>query len=324
MTPDGVVTLLSNVDLFWLVTSFAGGMFGAMIGANYAFAFTGVTIFLGLGVIAATGNAVVLDYVSFGPAFGPHIAFAGGVAAAAYAASKKVLDTGRDVNTQLVGLNRPDALLMGGLFGVIGFIIQRVIEWIPWFGSHTDSVALTVLISGILVRLLFGKTPVFHGSRAPEGEHRWLEWQEKPGQLFTIALGASLFAAGIAMVIGAYILPAGAVDDTYATILDNAHVLPFAISAITIFFLAQGAKMPVTHHITITAALAAVTFFKISGNGFVGLIVGVAFGMFAAFGAELWARLTYYYGDTHIDPPAAIIWMSNTLIALVALGWTGW
>lgn len=318
--PDATMQFFSNMDIFWLLMAFAGGAFGALIGGNYAFGFTGVTIFLGIGVLAATGNAVILDYVSFGPVFGPHIAFAGGAAAAAYAATKGDLGgNGKDINTQLAGLSQPDVIFVGALFGVGGYIVERLVALIPWFGGHTDTVALTVTISGIVARLMFGKKAVFHAFTRPKGDHRWLDWQEKPSQVFTIGLFSALFASGISMMVGAYLMPKSAVDDSYALMLDNAHVLPFAISAITIFFLAGGLKMPVTHHITITASIAALTFFKITENGFAGIVAGVIFGLIAAYGAELWARWTYDHGDTHIDPPAGIIWPMNTLVMLCAM-----
>lgn len=320
MTPDGIIQFLGNMDALWLMMALAGGAFGAMIGANYAFAFTGVSIMLGLGVLAGTGNSVVLDYVAFGPAFGPHVAFAGGAAAAAYAGGKKLLaGGGKDVNTPLAGLGKPDVLIVGALFGAGGYVVERLIQLIPWFGSHTDTVALTVTISAIVARALFGKTPIFHRPTKPEGDSRWLSWQETPGQIATVGVLASAFAAGIAMMVGTYILPLASADESWARMLDNSHVLPFAISAITIFFVAGGLKMPVTHHITITAAFSAMLFWKVSGNGFVGALAGILFGTIAAFGAELWAKLTYYHGDTHIDPPAGIIWVMNTFAVICSL-----
>ena len=69
MTPDAVFTF-ANMDVFWLLLAFAGGAFAAMIGPNFAFAFTGVSILVGFSVTAATGNTMFLDYISFGPVFG--------------------------------------------------------------------------------------------------------------------------------------------------------------------------------------------------------------------------------------------------------------
>ncbi|WP_076464168.1 hypothetical protein [Actinomyces mediterranea] len=316
MTPDALITF-ANMDAFWLLLALAGGAFGAMIGANFAFSFTGVTILLGFGVAAATGSTAALDYVSFGPVFGPHIAFAGGVAAAAYAAKKGYLTAGgKDVNSPLAGLGRPDVLLVGAAFGAGGYIFQKLVALIPWFGSHTDSVAFTVVCSGILVRIMFGKTGVFHSITEPEGTTRWLDWQERPGQLLAVSGFSGLLAAGIATMLVGYVAPNSA---NPAAIVANAQVIPFAISAVCIFFVAMGMKFPVTHHMTITAGLAAVLFFNATGSGFIAVLVGALFGVIAGFAGEYAARLAYAHGDTHIDPPAAVIWLMNTLVVSCAI-----
>ena len=315
MTPDAVFTF-ANMDVFWLLLAFAGGAFAAMIGPNFAFAFTGVSILVGFSVTAATGNTMFLDYISFGPVFGPHIAFAGGVGASTYAAKKGLLPDGaRDINSPLAGLNRPDVLLVGALYGVGGYVLHKLIVMIPWFGTHTDSVALTVVTSGIVARLMFGKTPVFHLPTRPEGSTRWLDWQEKPLQLLTISGFASLMAAGIATIIVGHIAP---VSTDPQDVINNAQVVPFAISALCIFFVAAGKRWPVTHHMTITAGLAAVLFFPITGSGVLAVLIGTVFGIIAGFGGELVARVFYAHGDTHIDPPAGIIWFMNTLVVVSA------
>ena len=42
------------------------------------------------------------------------------------------------------------------------------------------------------------------------------------------------------------------------------------------------------------------------------------FGMLAAWLAEFLARLFYNRGNTHFDPPAAAIWIANTIIVSLA------
>lgn len=315
MTPDALATF-ANMDLFWLLLALAGGAFGTMIGANNAFSFTGVTILLGFALAATTGNTVGLDWVAFGPAFGPHIAFAGGVAAAAYAAKKGYLASGgKDVNSPLVGLGKPDVIIVGALFGAGGYLFQKLVALLPYFGSHTDSVAFTVVTSGIVVRIMFGKTGVFHKLTKPEGTTRWLDWQETSGQLLAVSGFASLFAAGIATMLVGYIAPNVQHSEV---IVNNAQVIPFAISAICIFFVAGGLRFPVTHHMTITAGLAAVAFLNITGSGIAAVLIGTIFGIVAGFAGEYFARWTYAHGDTHIDPPAGVIWLMNTLVVSCA------
>ena len=42
-------------------------------------------------------------------------------------------------------------------------------------------------------------------------------------------------------------------------------------------------------------------------------------GLLAAFLCELFARLWYNRGTSHIDPPAASIWICNTAVVSLAL-----
>lgn len=320
MTPDAALTFLGNMDLFWLIAAAGGGFFGAAIGGNFAFGFTGILILLGFGVTMATGSDVAFNYLAFGPVFGPHIAFAGAAAAAAYAAKKgRLQDTGkgRDINTALAGLGEPDVLLVGSLFGMLGYVINTLIAMIPWFGTHTDTVALTVVIQGLITRLLFSSTGIFGWVSKLDGDRRWIVWQEKPSQWITIGALGGLFGAGAATMV--YYHASALLDpDTAATLMANAKTLPFAISAITIFLLVFGVTIPVSHHITIIGGLAGVTFFEATQSGVLALILGAVFGVMSAAIAELGNRLCYAHGDTHIDPPAFAIWPSTTIVIVLS------
>ena len=69
-----------------ILVAFAGGIFGAAVGALLAFVILG---FLILVAVAAQSMGADLMSIPLGPAFGPHVGgFATGVAAAAYAAKK--------------------------------------------------------------------------------------------------------------------------------------------------------------------------------------------------------------------------------------------
>lgn len=320
------VTLVPNVEfaginLFMLLIAATGGFIGAAIGANMAFGFTGIAILLGFGVAAGTGSDFVLSFLAFGPIFGPHVCFAGGAAATAYAARIGVQETGgKDINVALAKYGRPDVLLVGSLFGMGGYILERLIALIPWFGQgHTDTVALTVVISGIVVRLVFGNGKPFEWVSKLEGNVRWLQWQEKPSQYLSIAALFSLAASSIVVIAHHGLENAPVSEEAKTVIMNNIHTLPFALSAVCIIMLVFGAGMPVTHHMTIIAAVAANVFFPLVGNDFLVIIIGVIFGMIAASLAEVAAHLSYDKGDTHIDPPAAVIWLCTTLVHITAL-----
>lgn len=311
------ISLFGDASLFWLIASAAGGLFGAAIGANIAFGFTGIAILLGLAVAAVTDSGFVLGYIAFGPVFGPHVSFAGGAAAAAYAAKKGYLETGRDLNTPLASIDKPDVLMVGAAFGVFGYLFKEAVAIVPFFGSNIDAVAFTVLVSGILARVMYSSTPVAKWAGVLEGDTRWVPWQERPAQVATLSVGSALLASGMAL----YIVQLEGVN---AALASSAQVLPFALSAICIILLVLGANVPVTHHITLTSALAAVKFLPIVGdNLFFASLVGVVFGLIAGFGAEFVQRLFYANGDTHIDPPAGIIWFNTLLIMVAAAAFGG-
>src|SRR5918997_1388275 len=111
-------------DFLTLLVAAGGGLFGAAIGGLHAFIFTGFVVLVGMAIVLAGGSPEFLNYVAFGPAFGPHIAFAGGVAAAAYAARVSKDIGGKDIGAAPLGLDRPVVLLVGAVFGVFGYVVQ--------------------------------------------------------------------------------------------------------------------------------------------------------------------------------------------------------
>ena len=289
-----------------LAGAFGGGLFGAAIGALPAFAFTGFATLIGVATALAGAEYDVLGSVAFGPVLGPHISFAGGVAAAAYARWRGELDDGKDIIEPLASLASWDVLAVGGVFGAIGYLAQWGLS--PLLTDLTDIVALVVMLSGILARLVFGSKPLLgrvsedaHGSRFdPSGDEVWVEYQQEWGQAAVIGLGAGFISAFMALTI----LEANP-DATQA-----ATVVGFGLSAASLVFLALGASFPVTHHMTISAAYAAVA----SGNLWVGVLAGVG----GALVGELASRLFLIHGDTHIDPPASAIWVMASLALVPA------
>ena len=97
------------MNLFAILASFGGGAFAAAIGGVPAFILTGVFSIVGAvaGMCGATdASAVLVNHMAFGSFFGPHISFAGAVAAAAYAKKKGYMENGADIVTALAGLNK--------------------------------------------------------------------------------------------------------------------------------------------------------------------------------------------------------------------------
>ena len=345
-----------TIDPFWVVAAAAGGFFGAALGALQSFVFCGVSVLLGAAGLFGNASASFISFVAFGPIFGPHISFASGVAAAAYAHRRGLLGSGRDIVTPLIGLKRPEVLLLGAVFGVVGYLIHAVVVAVPWFGTHTDAVAVTVVVSAIVVRFAFGRTglvgrptralahagtagsppegtryvssgdPILEGPPvdpdepertsgslaarfAPDEEHHWIRYQE--GFFANSVLG--LFAGGLSAAA------ALTIAEQYPTVGSLAATVGFGFSAVSLLFLSLGMAVPVTHHMTLIAGVAALSFLPlVGGNTMAAMVIGAAFGMVAAWGAEFFSRFWQIRGDSHIDPPASSIWLMTTVVVGLA------
>ena len=112
----------------------------------------------------------------------------------------------------------------------------------------------------------------------------------------------------------------------WIAIATTSPFLAFGISAATLLFLNLGIeKVPVTHHITLPAGTAALAVMAdgsavVAGFGEGGaLIIALVFGVACALFAELFQRVFYAHGDTHVDPPAAAIVFGTFVIAVLAL-----
>lgn len=290
-------------DITYFFIAFAGGIFGAALGALPVFILCGVAAIIGAAISVATGDATFSNLVAWGPFLGPHVSFAGGAAAAAYAAKKGKLASGRDIATALMGLEAPDVLLVGGLFGALGYMITWLLGLVPLIdgGPWTNTIALSIVINAIIARIVFGKTGVFGKVRpgdnrwVPSEVAAWLPWQSDPKQLLLIAVGVGLPSA--------YII----------SLLPQAAGLMFGIVVTALIFLQYGTTIPVSHHIALSAELVTVA----TGN----IWWGLTFGVIAVFLGEIYACLFLNHGDNHIDPPSATLATTFTLQAI--LGATG-
>ncbi|MBB6217640.1 MFS family permease [Anaerosolibacter carboniphilus] len=276
-----------------ILAAFGGGILGALIGALPAFIFTGFVGLIGVAVIASGGPATILGDVVFGTLLGPHIAFAGGVAAAAYAANKKnLLASGGDILTPLKKTNDAGVILVGGIFGILGYVINSLYASIA---LPTDTVALTVFTSGVLARFIFGQTGLF-GKYSAQGEVAAAT--ELPKRSFVPDAKSLTFVALYSLGLGLVV--------SYLVDLTQINVLGFCISAALLIFAQMGFDMPATHHITLVAGYAAIA----TGN----IFIGAAFAVISGILCEIVARTFNSYCDTHIDPPATTIFILSFII----------
>ncbi|MFD1801409.1 permease [Mixta tenebrionis] len=286
-----------------LLIAFGGGIFGAAIGALAAFEFVGLLVIaMTVAQIVSGAPSGFIDF-PFGM-FGPHTGgFAAGVAATAWAAKTGKLSSGRAITAGLCGLGAWDVLLVGGIFGALGYVITWLLNQLPALpsgGAWTDTVALTVVISGIIARLAFGKTGLFGKPAAgvrrfnPPQETCWVPYHSRSPQLTLLGLGIGLMAGYLGLTFGG-----------------DGALLAFGISAFSLIFLHFNTQVPVSHHIALPAALAAVASHSLLWAALVGLACALI--------GEWASRLFLVHGDTHIDPPAFTIALMTSVINVLAM-----
>ena len=336
--------------LLLLVTALAGGAFGAAIGALPAFIFTGFVVFLGEGIAILQGELAGVDAVpagelaagitgviGFGPITGPHIAFAGGVAASAYAGKKYPemnpadggYHFGKDI-TYAFG-TKPDILAVGAVFGALGMLLYRFLNgvFINVLGMTppTDFLAVSVFATAFLARPVFGyplvgrprgdglldMSPFERDDPHPKAdggspEHAgrpatepWLPHQyEWPG-VTVIGLVGGVLAGFIWLETGSFFFGYG-------------------VSAISLLFLNLGVeKIPVTHHITLLGAVGAAVAAPTVGFDPLVVVVAGVFGALSAIVGEVTQRLFYSHSGTHVDPPAMAIGIMMLGVGILSL-----
>lgn len=360
------------VELVGLVAlalvAFAGGALGAAIGGLPAFSLAGLIIVVGevaeitqqsvaaAGPVnpSALGATGLTASLGLGPGFGPHVAFAGGVAAAAYAARKGYMDTDFDYHeaknvTYALG-TEPDVLVVGGLFGVLGVAI---VEGATAVGIPADPIALSIVLSAFVHRIVFGyplvgkirggvldMSPFERGERrsarpdggtaddsaiTPEGD------QEPVGRFVVEPWLPHQYRWGSVALLGAVV----GIFSAYTTYVTGSAFLAFGFTAASLIFLNLGMeKMPITHHMALPASIlvvglagandptlleAGATPGEISSTVTLSLAVvaGGAIGALAGLFGELAERVFYAHADTHLDPPAAAIVLSTLLIGVL-------
>lgn len=279
-----------DISLLMLLGSAGGGILGAAMGGLPSITLWGAVLMIaGLaGVVMGKPN-MVWD-IGFNPLFGAHIVYAGGAAAAAYACYKKVLDSGLDVLKPLSGFGRADVLIVGGFFGVLGMIVERYCTSI---GVPTDNVALSVVITGWVARLLFDRG--WLKSRREKGSgQRWYPTGKDLASLITLGAGVGL-AGGIAAV---------KIGDP---------LLPFGLALLFLAYLQMGFKGMAWHHIVLISGITA-----LQGHGSTNAMVwAVIMGIVVAITSDCVGRLWIRDTNSYIDPPVTSIMIGRTIVIVL-------
>lgn len=326
-----------------LLAAFAGGAFGAAVGALPSFVLAGLFVIVGEAYkLAARTFGVdavpvyVTGSIAFGVVLGPHVAFGGGAAALAYATKRGYLDSDFEYHqakeiTRGLG-SKPDVLAVGGLFGIVGY-------WFATLSSSlslpVDPVALGVVGSALVHRVAFGYSLVgaspgqwfdmrpYERARdghadtladgGPQPVEPWLPYQYRWRNVLLLGL--------VVGILGGYV-----------AYLTASPFLAFGISVVALGFLTAGVEeIPVTHHMALPASTAALALVDAPAGQLTpslvasavplrnALLVGAAFGVLGALFGELLQRVLYAHAETHLDPPAASIAVTSLLVALFAM-----
>ncbi|QGN06533.1 hypothetical protein Hrd1104_03945 [Halorhabdus sp. CBA1104] len=319
-----------------LLVAFAGGAIGAVVGARAALSLSGLTIVVGeVGNFltgAATGSPAgtsITALIGYGPALGPHVAFAGGVAAAAYVGRDRSPDASfsyhraKDLSTAIGA--RSDAMLAGGAFGVLGYWIATLART---GALPVEPVMFSVVLTGLLARISFGyplfgsissglldMTPYQRGEirTALEGREDDQAGTARPAvEPWTPQQYGWQRQAVLGLVVGVFA--------AYVAYVTASYYLAFGIAAASLLFVVAGQEaVPVTHHLALPASIAALSL--PGADPELVLLVGAVFGVVSGLVAELAQRVVYAHADTHVDPPAiAIVVMTLAIGLLTGIG----
>ena len=285
-----------------LLAAFGAGCLAASMGAVNAFIMTGIIAVVGgvcqcLGLVDAAG---LYSTVAFGTIFGPHLSFAAGAAAAAYAKKIGKLDNGCNLGLGLASLGEPKVIVVGGIFGIIGWAIGTYV--IPFiFGGlipvGTDNPGMTVVISGIIARLAFTDNGV------KSANPTFMSKGDALTALLVRATGLSLAVGGT----GAALAAAGASLAGYNLII-------FGIAAVTLLFPGMGSW----HHIGIISAYATMIGVGAGLAGFGVVILAVVAGVAAALLCNMENCLINTEVDSHIDGEGFSICLMTIVLNVVA------
>jgi hypothetical protein len=288
--------------LLLTAVAFAGGAFGAALGALPAFAFTGFVVIagevvniagnlsaVGAGPPSALGAYGLTANIGLGAGFGPHVAFAGGAAAAAYAARRGKMNTGFDYHeakniTYALGTDI-DVLAVGGAFGAVGYLVYHVS--LNTLALPFEPFAFSIVVTAILHRIAFGYPLVgrVRGGLLDMSPYERGERREPTDGTATATDGGlgsnAAHTSGIAPThrdpderryvvepwlpqqyewadvafLGALV----GIFSAYVAYVTASPFLGFGIAAASLVFLALGMeRFPVTHHMALPAGLVTV------------------------------------------------------------------
>ncbi len=318
--------------LLTIIYAFCGGIFGASIGALWAFILCTIIAVMGSLVIMAGGSDFVLMQIALGPIFGPAAGgFLSGVVAATYAHGVKgnhPTNNAKDIVSPLMGTSW-DVLFVGGITAVISVYFMVLLGKIPYLAKG-DLGAISIIIISILARVIFLKESAF-GNRASIDKHgifgtnnyelSWCGYMTPKPLLMIIGISMGGVSAAIAAGLLDVLRPlveSGKIDASLAWTVPLFFTWGISGIMLTMMALGQGAtgKVPVTHAISLVGALLFLHTEPIFGAD-TAILFGILGGIMGMAVQEFGARVFWNHGGNHIDPPAFSIAINTLFINIL-------
>lgn len=300
------------MNIIQLITAFGGGMLGSAIGGVPAFVFTGLTVII--AIFAGESGMPVIGTLSFGSVFGPHVAFGGAVAAAALAKKKGLVENGQDLSVPLFSTGDSSVLLVGGVFGIVGFVIQYIYSKLLGgivFGLEgwSDTVALTVFTSGLIARVLFTDSGIL-GNYTGNEKRSFFPDKKRTRFLATVGLCVGIVISGVSISFGQLAMD-GSKEALY--LFQNMGNIGFALAAMSLAFACAGLQMESWHHTAVTSGTTAMILFAGTTNIPLTILGSVLVAIVISVACECAALTFNSYADSHIDPPATVIMLMQII-----------
>lgn len=315
-----------------IIYAFCGGIFGASVGALWAFILCTLIAVMGSLVVLAGGSDFILMQIGLGPIFGPAAGgFLSGVVAATYSHGVRhnhPTNNGKDIVTPLMGTSW-DVLFVGGITAVISFYFAMLLGKIPYIRLG-DTGAISIILISLLSRVIFLKEGFFGSKDSIEKygifgtnnyELSWCGYMTPKPLLMMIGISMGGVSAGIASGLLNTIRPlveSGTVPESMAVTIPLFFTWGISGIMLTMMALGQGhtGKVPVTHAISLVGALMFLHTEPIFGAN-IGILFGILGGIMGMAVQEFGARVFWNHGGNHIDPPAFSIAVNTLFINIL-------
>lgn len=271
------------MEISWITLLLAagGGVIGTLTGGAEAFIIYGFVLIIQTILTACGHDMTFYNQYLANLIFLPCVMFSAAVPAAGYASRKHDIHSW-EIDRSLAFTNDPGVLFVGALTGMCGYLI---IAAAANAGFPGDTGALSVVTVAVIARIIFPKDKIINkdAGRVFRDVKRWI---------------FELCTAGVCAALTAFfVLRTGIVTVGF---MMSASMMLLQLFQRTQFF-------PTTHHITMTAGLAA------AAAG--GILPAVLFGCLAHIIFTLFGGWLNMGCGTHVDPPAVAILTCSLLIA---------